>query len=277
MMNKCGLALLQDLEKPERIALFRDMEKFSHFFLRDRKRWWPEVPWPPDPLHQWSRQLEYPYAFWQIQQTREKGTKVLDAGSGVTFFPFYLAMNGYDVSCVDNDERLNSAFAQLNKDLPRRLNVNFRIASLTDLPNEDNTFSHVCCISVIEHIPRADLEKVLREFYRVLIPGGICILTVDVSLQVDTDAILQIDTLDNFITILHKCGFELLYPVEVEHETSGLLSTIYFRKHNPALLPWTHPVSDSFYHKARFWVKTNIFRRSTFNPLGVALFSMRRR
>jgi ubiquinone/menaquinone biosynthesis C-methylase UbiE len=273
-MNKCGLALLEDLENRHRVEIFKDMERFSNFFLRDRKQWWPEIPWPPDPLHQWSRQLEYPYAFWHVQQTQETGKKVLDAGSGITFFPFYLAMNGCDVSCVDNDARLNSAFVQLNENLPDRLRVNFRNASLTSLPYEDNTFSHICCISVLEHMTFDDVYATLSEFRRILIPEGILILTIDVFLQQHVDAIVRLDTFKNFIQELEKHRFELLFPAKNGH-LSDLLTTSYFRKHNPNFLPWTRPISDSLYHKTRYWVKTKILRRETFEQLGVALLALR--
>nr|BAL53464.1 methyltransferase type 11 [uncultured Chloroflexota bacterium]BAL55904.1 methyltransferase type 11 [uncultured Chloroflexota bacterium] len=273
-MNKCGLALLQDLEDLQRIEIFQDMEKFSNFFLRDRKQWWPEIPWPPDPLHQWSRQLEYPYAYWHIQRTKELGNKVLDAGSGITFFPFYLAMHGYDVSCADNDVHLNAAFVQLNENLPGRLRVDFRNASLTSLPYEKDTFSHICCISVLEHMTSNEVDKTLDEFQRILIPSGILILTVDVFLQRDVETIVNLNTFSDFIQSLEKHKFELLFPVENGH-LSKLLTTSYFREHAPDFLPWTRPLSDSLYHKIRYWIKTRILRRETFEELSVGIFVLR--
>lgn len=274
-MNNSGLVLLQDLENPDRTEIFRDMEKFSRFFLRDRKRWWPDIPWPPDPLHQWSRQFEYPYAFYHVQATSEKGKKVLDAGSGVTFFPFYLAMHGYKVSCVDNDPLLNSAFLQLNRELPKHINVEFQNADLNSLPYEENSFSHICCISVLEHIPHSEVGKVFEEFKRVLNPSGICILTVDVSLHEEADALIRIDNLSDFLKMLHEHSFEPLFPINTVNDMCTLLTTVYFRKHNPTLLPWTRPKSDSLYHKVRYLVKTKILRRETFEPLGVAVFALR--
>lgn len=274
-MQKCGMVLLQDLENVERTTIFLDMEKFSKFFLQDRNKWWPEgLPWPSDPLHQWSREFEYPYAFYHIKATKQMDKKVLDAGSGITFFPFYLSMHGYDVSCVDNDARLQSAFTKLNEDLPKLLKVKFAKADLRSLPYEDNTFSHICCISVLEHMLPGDVDRVLREFKRLLVPGGICILSVDVFLREKPSAILRLDNFDDFLEKLNEQGFATLFPVETNYGLSDLLSTIYFRQHNPALLPWRRPISESFYHRVRYWIKTRVLRREMFEPLGVAAFAL---
>ena len=49
--------------------------------------------WVSDPFHQWSRQWEYPYALAQLEKriASAQTTRILDAGSGVTFFPYFLA------------------------------------------------------------------------------------------------------------------------------------------------------------------------------------------
>jgi hypothetical protein len=87
-MKKCGLVQLSDLQNSgRRLHIFRDMEKFIEFFLHD-DAWRPDVPWARDPLHQLSRQFEYPYAFERLLETSKTGKKVLDAGSGITFFPY---------------------------------------------------------------------------------------------------------------------------------------------------------------------------------------------
>ena len=49
--------------------------------------------------------------------------------------------------------------------------VSFKKGSATDLPIEDNTFSHAWSQATIYHVP--DKVKVLEEVYRVLKPGGI--------------------------------------------------------------------------------------------------------
>jgi len=47
------------------------------------------------------------------------------------------------------------------------------------LPFKDNFFDKIVCLATFHHIPSQELEeKVLKEFYRVLKPNGILILTV---------------------------------------------------------------------------------------------------
>ena len=52
-------------------------------------------------------------------------------------------------------------------------------ADATDLPFEDESFDFVICVHVLEHVP--DDRKALREFFRVLRPGGEAVLQVPPS------------------------------------------------------------------------------------------------
>ena len=44
------------------------------------------------------------------------------------------------------------------------------------LPYQDNTFDIVTATEVIEHLE--DFRAILREMYRVLKPGGVCVLSL---------------------------------------------------------------------------------------------------
>jgi ubiquinone/menaquinone biosynthesis C-methylase UbiE len=50
------------------------------------------------------------------------------------------------------------------------------VASCTKIPFEKNTFDLVTSSQTIEHITLKDLQKTLKEIYRVLKPGGLCYL-----------------------------------------------------------------------------------------------------
>tara|TARA_Y100000031_G_scaffold153650_1_gene199400 strand:+ start:1001 stop:1471 length:471 start_codon:yes stop_codon:yes gene_type:complete len=56
------------------------------------------------------------------------------------------------------------------------LKVNFKSASILDLPFEDDKFDSVICSEVLEHIE--DDQKAIQELYRVLKREGLLILTV---------------------------------------------------------------------------------------------------
>src|SRR5437867_6537571 len=85
-MKANGYVILSDLESPERQLLYAEMEPWQDRFLRKtaQSQWRSWFSWPPDPLRQWSRQWEYPYAFAGLSALKP-GARLLDAGSGLTF------------------------------------------------------------------------------------------------------------------------------------------------------------------------------------------------
>lgn len=56
--------------------------------------------------------------------------------------------------------------------------ADLREGSAASLPFPDAKFDCVTCFEVLEHVPEALRRQVLREFFRVLKPGGRAILTV---------------------------------------------------------------------------------------------------
>lgn len=79
-------------------------------------------------------------------------------------------VTGIDLSGV----RINNAIASrdsLQADVRGRLK--FEKASATNLPYEDETFTHVWSQATIYHVH--DKEKALQEVYRVLAPGGVLV------------------------------------------------------------------------------------------------------
>lgn len=274
-MNKCGLVYLDDLTNHRRQKIHNDMTKFSKFFQTDAESWWPDLPWPRDPLSQWSRQFEYPYCWWHCLNTRERGHRILDAGSGITFFPFYMAMQGWDVSCTDRDPRLSGAFRQVNDSVPESLRVEFAESDLSSLGYRRDSFSHVMCISVLEHIPEPQLGIVLDEFSRVIAPGGILILTIDVSLREDSDAVVRMSNLGDFITILKEKGFVPSFKVDDQISPERLLTTDYFLNTHPQQLPWVLRPDASTNERIRHWARTVLLRRDPFQSLGLAVFVCR--
>ena len=52
---------------------------------------------------------------------------------------------------------------------------------VTDIAHPDGSFDIICCSHVLEHVPND--RKAMREFYRVLKPGGWAILNVPITAE----------------------------------------------------------------------------------------------
>lgn len=123
--------------------------------------------------HTWKpRFWEYSFAY---KSTRPKGT-VLDAGSGFSLFPAMLAKKGLKVYSIDlsfQDKRASQA-ARLG------LDIQADQGSFFSLPYTNEFFDVVYCISCLEHIKDyKNVALALKEFRRVLKPGGKLFVTVD--------------------------------------------------------------------------------------------------
>ena len=93
-------------------------------------------------------------------------------GSGTTAIALSKAVGcritGVDLSGV----RIDNAIDSLDDETPEvRERVSFKKGSASDLPIEDNSFTHAWSQATIYHVP--DKVKVLEEVCRVLKPGGI--------------------------------------------------------------------------------------------------------
>ncbi len=52
----------------------------------------------------------------------------------------------------------------------------FVLGDLTAMPVRDCTFDAICSYYAIIHIPRSEHSKLLRDFHRILKPGGLVLL-----------------------------------------------------------------------------------------------------
>jgi SAM-dependent methyltransferase len=155
---------LDELARPEFRAVLEEMDDLvareSVSYLHPGKRW------------------EYPWAL--ARAGLAAGSRVLDAGSGDSIFPVYLAKHGYDVTAVD------LAFTGTLGAL-HGVEVDYVRADLTALPQADASFDAVFCISVIEHLPEARIPIAMQEMRRVLRPGGRLLLTTDYYRDADAE------------------------------------------------------------------------------------------
>ncbi len=161
--------------------LFKGLEQYSEAFLRRNRAHllWYSIRWSEDPLNHPTRRWEYPYT--RARLALANGRRVLDAGSGITFFPYFLMESnpGVTVTCCDRDSYVGEVYSRINRNQSSK--VAFQQCDLSALPFPDGSFDSVYCISVLEHTGNRD--EIVREFRRVLKPGGQLIVTFDISLD----------------------------------------------------------------------------------------------
>lgn len=240
-----GIPTARDYDDVLQLPLFRELEDYSdRFQATHRELFQPYArKWVMDPLHQWSRQWEYPFMAEAIAAIAAEATgplAVLDAGAGMTFFPHYLLEKhpSLSVDCCDIDASLTGLYAEVAKHHPRH--PRFQVADMTRLPYADQSFDAVYCVSVLEHIPAR--ETVMREFSRVLKPGGKLVLSFDLSLDGSRDISLpearrMLAELGRYFDGVASLGV----PAEGGLDPAAVFTTDDARRRNPRLLPWTYP------------------------------------
>jgi SAM-dependent methyltransferase len=188
--ERSGLATLSALGSNTYRELFTALEKEQDRFLEKESRFRsPEYIWPRDPLHCWSRIWEYPYVYFHLKAWRKKQSsrpKVADIGSGVTFFPFAVARLDYEVIAVDVDEITARDLGRAIKEVPATPGlVAYQGSDGKTLPFANGTLDAIYCISVLEHVP--EFENLVAEMHRALRPGGLVLLTLDMTLGKEGD------------------------------------------------------------------------------------------
>jgi len=106
-----------------------------------------------------ERCVEYAFTFKNVHKYGV--TKILDVGTGKSSFPHLLSFCGFDVTAIDTDV-YNRHFRILKDDITN--------------PKIKGQYQCVTCISTLEHIKNHMLA--IYEMSRLLIPGGILILTI---------------------------------------------------------------------------------------------------
>lgn len=241
-----GIPTLDEYRRLLAAPLFTDLERFSDEFLRRHEFLRGSNNWVRDPLHQWSRQWEYPFVLAALKthlaSTHATAPAILDTGSGITFFPYLLAHTfpGAQISCVDLDPSLPALFERLKGVEPAGTGVKFELSNIGTLPHPTGHFDALYCISVLEHT--GEYDAILDEFARVLKPGGLAVITFDVAL----DGVSEIDP-DGAEALLAAIERRFAVvggraPLGTQIDAPDVLTTSRAVEQNPALLPWRWPL-----------------------------------
>jgi hypothetical protein len=150
-----------------------------------------------------TRIFEYPWAFHTAQLS--PGLKVMDVGAGVSGFQFVLARSGCEVISIDpmpdGDERWSTALnghrhwftAADHRKLNELFGTDVTLVrdAVQDYRPEGRRFDRVFCLSVVEHVSAAEANLMLRRIAELLTPGGTCLLTVDLFLDLEPFGVLR--------------------------------------------------------------------------------------
>jgi ubiquinone/menaquinone biosynthesis C-methylase UbiE len=101
------------------------------------------------------------------------GRLALDIGTGRGHFAVYLARLGFSVTGIDLSEKMIS-YARENATW-RTLDIDFQTGDAEELDFDDNTFDVVVSRNLLWTLPSPD--KALKEWRRVLKPGGILVVS----------------------------------------------------------------------------------------------------
>lgn len=135
-----------------------------------------------------TRRFEYPWAFHAVGLS--PGMRAVELGGSLAGLQFVVATAGVKVVNVDPGEQAAVGWP-VNQESVHRLNrafgtdVELRNCFLEEASLESESFDVVYSISTIEHIPIELLPSILAEVRRILVPGGRCVLTVDLFLDLE--------------------------------------------------------------------------------------------
>ena len=93
--------------------------------------------------------------------------RVLDLGCAAGRDTRILKDMGFDAVGSDLAERLLEMARKENPD------ITFVLADMRDLPFDDHSFDAVWANAVLHHVNKAEMVGVLREFWRIVAPGGV--------------------------------------------------------------------------------------------------------
>jgi ubiquinone/menaquinone biosynthesis C-methylase UbiE len=97
------------------------------------------------------------------------GQRLLDVGCGTGHYMRRYAARGFEVAGCDGSAEM---LARAREDLPL---AELRQCDVDELPFADQSFDVALSIEVLRYVP--DIRKGLREMFRVLRPGGLCLAT----------------------------------------------------------------------------------------------------
>tara|TARA_B100000780_G_scaffold275885_1_gene243411 strand:+ start:2268 stop:3086 length:819 start_codon:yes stop_codon:yes gene_type:complete len=260
-VTKTGVPSAKEFIEAKESTLFSELHEYSNKYLSSNAEILKLYRWPVDALTQWSRIYEYQFCYENLLDQFDKNLKILDAGCGITFFPF-LVDNKFEVECLDQDDYTN-IINTIN--LKQNTNIKFTKAPMADTPLESESIDVIFCISVLEHTKNH--REIIKEFHRLLNPGGKIIVTFDISLNKESD-FMGIDV-DGALDILDCMSglFDMEYSKEnllEDLNRNNLYTTQYVSNNLDDInLPWPRK------RDIKTLIKENFFKQQNFTKVDI--------
>ncbi|MFN0093350.1 MAG: class I SAM-dependent methyltransferase [Dehalococcoidia bacterium] len=150
------------------------------------------------------------------------GAKVLDAGCGAGVPIAAKLSERFDVLGIDFSA---SQLARARINAPK---ARFLLADLTRLPLVDASLDGICSYYAIIHIPRQYHRALLTAFGRALKPGGLALLCLGASDNVDdrdeylgTPMYWSHFDASTYLRLLPACGFDVIWSRVVADASCG--------------------------------------------------------
>lgn len=269
-----GIPTMQEYKNLVNSEEFKNIEDYSDKFVNKTKHLLAKYKnrWVLDPLHQWSRQWEYPYVITRLVEDsrKNKSLKILDLGSGITFLPFYLEETlpqDAKVICCDYDLSITSSFKAVSNKMNSGLNLD--VEDMRSLSYPSASFDIAYSVSVLEHTD--NYEKVVKSIYRVLKPGGKLIITFDISIDGYDDIPLAkayelLKVIESVFKNFHAPNIDEIKK-DVSRDEIVTSSTI--AKMDKKLTPWKLPIINSLKTLVKHKKLGRLYKNLTFYCLTV--------
>jgi len=144
----------QNLTNKERAEIYADLKKHSELYF--------------GPKHS-PRRIIHSSRFNHVLKLigDVKNKKILDAGCG----------EGYFLSVINSNKKIGVELSEkrISQALKSYPDLKIKIADVTHLPFEDNTFDVIVCSEVLEHV--SGYEQAIKEFKRCIKPDGHVVLS----------------------------------------------------------------------------------------------------
>ncbi len=145
--------------------------RYKFYTVKPVEEKWDET-WGADDI---QRHLDTIPRFPQLLKLFDKhlkpGNRVLEAGCGMGRWVIHLSKRGMDVIGIDYSENAVKSIEKYDS----RLRID--LGDVMGLPYKDDSFDVYLSFGVIEHVEE-NRDRILREAYRILRPGGLIIVSV---------------------------------------------------------------------------------------------------
>lgn len=170
----------------------------------------PRVHWGAGeiagPRHEYRESL----ILGRMRHGLKRGSVVLDAGCGSGSLLFKMADLGYKVHGIEQSREYVEILRKRLKASGMMNTAHVKQGSVVEIPYPDRSFDAIVSGEVLEHV--MDDTKAILEFYRVLRPGGLCVISVPASPSLwdftdDWAGHLRRYTREGLVNLFEKKGF----------------------------------------------------------------------